>query len=281
MARLSESKMPRRDEDDIDVMSGLSVDRDDARYRQQSRQGQPTAGATSNSTRATPAGVAKSNGRPWMFSLVTITLLLVCGVLAFQVWQVSSRFATTENDLSLAIKRIDQLNHEIFATGTSVTQSGTVVEEKFKFFDSEIRKLWDVSYKRNRSAIEQNADKLKAIETSLKSATGEVKTSQTKLSALEKQQTEFTTKLKQVNSQLMAENTTLRATVEDHSEQLLLLRSELEIIQNRLKDAPKDLARRLQANEEAIEAIDAARRQIVSSITQLQNRVNQLQSGAK
>ena len=44
-----------------------------------------------------------------------------------------------------------------------------------------------------------------------------MKTSQTKLSALEKQQTEFTAKLKQVNSQLMAENTTLRASVEDHS----------------------------------------------------------------
>ncbi|MCB1662529.1 MAG: hypothetical protein H6995_02290 [Pseudomonadales bacterium] len=273
--------MPRRDEDDIDVMSGLSVDRDDARYRQQSRQGQPAAGATSNSGRATSVGIAKSNGRPWIFSLVIITLLLVCGVLAFQVWQVSSRSEATENELSSAIKRIDQLSHEVFATGSSVTQSGSVIEEKFKFFDSEIRKLWDVSYKRNKTAIEQNTDKLKTIETSLKNATGEMKTSQTKLSALEKQQTEFTAKLKQVNSQLMAENTTLRASVEDHSEQLLLLRSELEIIQNRLKDAPKDLAKRLQSNEEAIEAIDAARRQLVSSITQLQNRVNQLQSGAK
>jgi len=44
-----------------------------------------------------------------------------------------------------------------------------------------------------------------------------------------------------------------------------------------LKDIPPNLTRRVVSNEEAIEAIDAARRQIINNISLLQNRINQLQ----
>ncbi|MCF7981947.1 MAG: hypothetical protein K9K86_08175 [Pseudomonadales bacterium] len=273
--------MPKRDEDDIDIMSGLSVDRDDARYRQQTRKNQTSTGASSNGVKTASINSGIKKGRTWIFSTVSTALLLVCAALAFQVWQVNKKSQIAEGELAGAIKRIDQLSREVFVTGTSVTQSGTEIEEKFKFFDSEIRKLWDVSYKRNKTAIENNAGQIKSLAAELKTASNEVKNGQSKLSSLQKQQAELTNKLKQMNSQLLAENTTLRAAVEDHTEQLLLLRSELEIMQTRLKDTPKDLARRLQSNEEAIEAIDAARRQLISSITQLQARVNQLQTGTK
>lgn len=221
------------------------------------------------------------SGRSWVFSVVATMLLLACGALSYQVWSVGGKLSATENELADAVKRIDQLSHEVFATGSSVTESGTAIEKKFKFFDSEIRKLWDVSNKRNKAAIKKNTGQVQSLNSSLKKNAAQIKSGETKLSALEKQQVEFNTKLKQINNQLLAENTTLRATLEDHSEQLLLLRGELELMQSRLQGVPADLAKRVAVNEEAIEAIDATRRQLISNITQLQNRLNQLQAGTR
>jgi methyl-accepting chemotaxis protein len=57
----------------------------------------------------------------------------------------------------------------------------------------------------------------------------------------------------------------------------LLVRGELEQMQMRLNQLPKNLASRFAESEEAIKAIDSARRQLVSSVTQLQSRINQMQ----
>lgn len=268
--------MPRRDEDDIDIMSGLSVDRDDARYRQRTNQG-PAPGSSNGNARSREAEVVAKKGSGLGTTLVIITLLLVCAALSYQVWNVSQQTRITETALSEATKRIDQINRELFATGSTVLESSNVVEEKFKFFDSEIRKLWDVSYKRNKGAIEEHEKEIKSLTADLKKVSESFKSSETKQSALAKEQGETSSKLKQMNTQLLAENTTLRASLEDHTEQLLMLRGELELLQTRLKDMPKDLGKRLKTNEEAIEAIDAARRQLVANITLLQNRVDQIQ----
>lgn len=273
--------MPKRDDDDIEVMAGLSVDRDDARYRHKPKgQSQTQAPGKGQGAIARPAAAVPSKSISSLLALLVLVLLLVCGWLGQQVWQMKSEVSQMSSSLDLARKRIDQLGQEVFVTGSSFTESGDVIEKKFKFFDSEIRKLWDVSNKRNKAAIKKNTSQVGAISGDLKKIASQNKSSQSQLKSLQDQQAGLTKKLQQVNSELVAENTTMRATIEDQSEQMLLVRGELELLQRRLKSIPNDLAQRVKNNEEAVEAIDAARRQLINSINQLQSRLNLLQGGA-
>lgn len=271
--------MPNRDDDEIEVMAGLSVDRDDARYRHKPKGQSQSQGQGVGKGTSTPPVAASSKGINSLLALLVLVLLLACGWLGQQVWQMKSQVTEMSSSLDLARKRIDQLGQEVFVTGSSFTESGNVIEQKFKFFDSEIRKLWDVSNKRNKASIKKNTTQIGAVSSDLKKISNQHKSDQSQLKSLKDQQAGLTRKLKQVNSQLIAENTTMRATLEDQSEQMLLVRGELELMQRRLKSVPNDLAQRVKNNEEAVEAIDAARRQLINSINQLQSRLNLLQGG--
>lgn len=271
--------MPNRDDDEIEVMAGLSVDRDDARYRHKPKGQSQSPGQSAGKGTSTPPVATSSKGINSLLALLVLALLLACGWLGQQVWQMKSQVTEMNSSLDLARKRIDQLGQEVFVTGSSFTESGNVIEQKFKFFDSEIRKLWDVSNKRNKASIKKNTTQIGAVSSDLKKISNQHKSDQSQLKSLKDQQAGLTKKLKQVNSQLIAENTTMRATLEDQSEQMLLVRGELELMQRRLKSVPNDLAQRVKNNEEAVEAIDAARRQLINSINQLQSRLNLLQGG--
>ncbi len=268
--------MPRLDDDDIEVVEGLSVEQDDARYR-------PAAGGqTKTPTPDKPAGTVHQ--RPGKLKVLLLILCLlglavVCGWLGLQSVQLQKQLAQTQTSLELARKRIDQLGNEVFNTGADFTETGNVIDEKFKFFDSEIRKLWDLSNKRNRPAVTRNSAQIKNMAESVKKAASQAQSSQQKLKAVDARQSELAASFKKLNNQLLAENTTLRAALEDQSEQLLLVRSEMDILQERLKNMPRDIAQRVKNNEEAVEAIDATRRQLISRITKLQERLDQLQTG--
>lgn len=268
--------MPRLDDDDIDVVEGLSVEQDDARYR-------PASGGQTKAQKPNkPAGaVYQKPGKPKVLLLVfcLLGLAVVSGWLGLQSDRLQKQLVQTQISLELARKRIDQLGNEVFSTGADFTETGNVIDEKFKFFDSEIRKLWDLSNKRNRPAITKNSAQIKSMAASVKKAAGQAQSSQQKLKAIEARQSELVSNFKKLNNQLLTENTTLRAALEDQSEQLLLVRSEMGILQGRLKNIPGDIAQRVKNNEEAVEAIDATRRQLISRITKLQGRLDQLQTG--
>ncbi len=271
--------MPRLDDDDIDVIEGLSVEQDDERYRSKSGVGERSRGE--RSSRITAANSGKSGKKR---QLLLLLLLLVigsaCGWLVLQTLKLQSQLSETQVSLELARKRIDQLGTEVFTTGADFTQTGNVIDEKFKFFDSEIRKLWDVSNKRNRTAIAKISAQINTLTTNVKAASTQAKSGEQQLKSITAKHSELSAGFKQLSNQLLAENTTLRATVENQSEQILVLRSEMELMQRRLKNIPDNLVQRVINNEEAVEAIDATRRQLIGRITQLQDRMNQMQGGS-
>lgn len=280
--------MPIRDDDDLDVLEGLSASRDDAptSAAPKQRSAQQTGNQQQTAQRAAPSeqrpagnGAAQVTAQPapksgkGLLILLFLLLLMVIGAgvwLGQQVLQLQAEQAASSNALQLERSRVESISAQVHETGSSFVETGNVLESKFKFFESEIRKLWDVSNKRNRKAIEDNKAQLAKTDKALQ---GKLKTVEGKIAAANK----ATAKL---NKQLVSENTALRATIEAQNEQLLIIEGEMELLQQRIKNLPSDLAARVANNEEAVKSIDASRQQLIKRLTQVQQELDVLRSPA-
>jgi len=117
---------------------------------------------------SSPQIVAKRNGILW-FLVVTMFV----GVLGGGIWSynkltdVDLLLMVSRGELDHARKRIGELEALVVATDVNSNKSGTVVQaqvrlldnrakERNKFVDTEIDKLWGVTYRNNRPAIEEN-----------------------------------------------------------------------------------------------------------------------------
>ena len=117
---------------------------------------------------SSPQIAAKSNGLLW-FLVVT----MFAGVLSGGYWSynkltdVDLLLMVSRGELDHARKRIGELEALVVATDVNSNKSGTVVQaqvrlidnrakERNKFIDTEIDKLWGVTYRNNRPAIEEN-----------------------------------------------------------------------------------------------------------------------------
>lgn len=284
--------MPTRDDDDLDMFAGLSASRDDAPASAKSKQrsaaqadavkkaAHPSASAAqrpSGSVGAqavTAPAVKGGKGLLWFMFVLLLIVIGACAWLGQQVIQLQQQQAASSNALQLERSRVESISAQVHETGSSFVETGNVLESKFKFFDSEIRKLWDVSNKRNRNAIEENKVQLAKM-------TKVAQTSQSQLKTLEAKQAATSKAADKLSKQLASENTALRATVEAQNEQLLIMEGELELLQQRLKNVPNDLAARVANNEEAVLAIDASRQQLFKRISQLQQQLDLLQKSAQ
>jgi peptidoglycan hydrolase CwlO-like protein len=96
------------------------------------------------------------------------------------------------------------------------------------------------------------------------------------LKKLTSEQAEIAKAVVTFDKRLISENTSLRASLEEQSEELLLVNYRFEVLQQRLKSQSNNLSKRVAVNEEAVEAIDASRQYLLARSRQLQKQVDQL-----
>ena len=137
---------------------------------------------------SSPQIVAKRNGILW-FLVVTIFV----GVLGGGIWSynkltdVDLLLMVSRGELNHARKRIGELEALVVATDVNSNKSGTVVQaqvrlldnrakERNKFVDTEIDKLWGVTYRNNRPAIEENQKAIDNNTATVKQHREELKT---------------------------------------------------------------------------------------------------------
>lgn len=277
--------MPTREDDDLDIVAGLSASRDDTpntdkikqsapRRAAQSEPAQPTPAhresqarnGTEKTSQSVPAMPKRGNGLIWLMVLLLLVVIGACGWLGQQVLQLQQQQANSDNALQLERSRMESISAQVHETGSSFVETGNVLETKFSFFESEIRKLWDVSNKRNREAIAENAAQLKKS----------TQTFEAKLQALDKDRAAVAATVEKMNNRLASDNSALRTVIEVQNEQLLLMEGELELLKQRLNKLPNDLSARVAKNEEAVRAIDASRQLLVKRYSELQQRLDDL-----
>ena len=193
-------------------------------------------------------GQRRIKGGSMLFSS-TITIVNTVGLILLGLWFFNTSGSQQQAGKSF-IERISMLEESISIQSNKVDDLLETNSQDLKFINKEIRKLWDLSNKKNRKSISQNLNSIESIEETLQVLDKEYETLSAKqrslnleLSKLEKMQEKFSQSLDMVSPS-----------------------SENDDIEDRLVDL-----------EDAIKSMDLYRNQVNQSILSLKEKLNDLE----
>ncbi|PID43108.1 MAG: hypothetical protein CSB48_07400 [Proteobacteria bacterium] len=168
--------------------------------------------AMSEEAAFTPPGSISDTPKPGgTVMIVLLFLCLVCavGFLGFHVWNQSRTIDALQESLGDASNYMKQskllmarLEGRVYENDSELEASGSQVEKKIAFFDSEIRKLWGVAYDRNKKAIKANGDAASLLRQEVATLTGELDRFAAELSQTGKQLASVSTELDATNKRI-------------------------------------------------------------------------------
>ncbi|WP_045858211.1 hypothetical protein [Teredinibacter purpureus] len=176
------------------------------------------------------------------------------GLAGFSYWQL----VQTQQTLSAADARIVALEGQLQLTGDESSASVTALQAKLKWADSEIRKLWGVSYDRNKKDIAENKQQIAVLKNGAKSVDSKIQT------ALKN----TTAEINLINDLLDSQQSAMSGVESKALSQTTQVQALTDKIRL-LEKTEADLKRRISTNEEAIQAIDAFRRSVNQQLLQL------------
>lgn len=196
-----------------------------------------------------------------------VLALAVLGLVAYAI-HLNQLGAETRTNLENLQARFDHLEGQIMSTDESLSQSGAAIQAKLREVDSEIRKLWGVSNDRNRKAIAANEEAIKKL-TATVSQVEQTSGSQVgTMKALQSKVDQFERGIGSANAEVLA----VKAEIEQIKGRLNIVNAAAERIEattNRVNN----LDSRVRSHEEAIQSIDAFRRQTNQSLLQLRQQL--------
>ena len=113
--------------------------------------------------RAAPPAPPRRGGGFWIASTL-ILLVIMLGMGAFMYQELSAVRAQLDTRISESSEQLGSLASQLSAADESFSQSAGQVQDTLKLHMDEIRKLWDVSNRRNRGWIEENQKAVKALQ---------------------------------------------------------------------------------------------------------------------
>lgn len=240
------------------TLSGIAPDVDEIEARQATGPAEPKAtrekpreGARERPTTARPrrSPAAAAPPKSGTNALVIVALLLALVGLAgsgYLGWQ----FFVAEQELVQSQARITDLERRLDVTYDESVDSIEAVQAKLQWADSEIRKLWGVSYDTNRGNITANREQIAALKKDLGSVRSDATASRNAIEGVNNSLATVQASVTDLEASLGA--------VQGQQQQLQNLQEQLDQLSDRLTQV-SGLASRVETNEEAIAAIDAFR----------------------
>ncbi|MAC35415.1 MAG: hypothetical protein CME40_06260 [Haliea sp.] len=192
-------------------------------------------------------------------------MLLAAGA-AFWAWQLQQKLGQANVTMERYAQRIADLEDRLSDTDEGLSQNTQAMAVKIKELYSEVDKLWASAWRRNKAAIEElqkssssQGNKLSATEKSLASAQEQLKQASADLARLKSVAGDL--------ERLMSSAKANQAAVDRATETL-----------NRLSGQVAGLAKKVENQEQWLQSIDAFRRQVNGSLTELQGAVRSLQA---
>lgn len=217
------------------TISTYAPTKEDAARPQAGAKATRQAAPSSRSPAARPVVVQKKSIlAPFAF----LFALIACGAAGVLFWQLQ----LSNQRLIAADERIASLESKFEMTGDEVNTSTEAMQAKLKWADSEIRKLWGVSYDTNRKAIQQNVEDIAKVASTANSTK----------KAVDTKVNEVVAELKVVSELVEAQQGTF-TSLENRNKQMMQSIDKLE-------SAKRDLEAKVKSHEQAIEAIDAFRK---------------------
>lgn len=253
----------------------MKPSREDVVHREQSRKPSKTIEG------------ARPSGENGILIVVIIGLLCVVGAGAAGGWylwtQMEAMSSTLENStlaLNDSESKLGSLKSELANTQRSSSKTEDEVSAEIKVIRSEIRKLWDVSNKRNKKAIHANKDKIESLSAGAKKQKSQLakqskSTSATALSVAQLQD--------ELNANVQSQSA-LQAKIDALTDEVASLQVENDMLKSMAVEQEKLLQtfktgafqRQMTDLEQAVNAIDAHRRQVNGRLDQLDKEIGAL-----
>jgi hypothetical protein len=191
----------------------------------------------------------RSIGGSSLLFISLLGLINLGGLVILGLWFFNASGYQQETGQSF-VQRISFLEEEISSMKAVNEESIDSLEEQTKFIDKEIRKLWDLSNKRNR----KNIDSLTIQLTEVKASFEKLFKSNNSILAKQRARALEIAKLEKVQADLKIKLTNLNALSES-----------------------SDISEKLKSQEEAIAAFDAYRKQVNRTLLELEEKLDELQ----
>ena len=222
-----------------------------------------TAESGRGGTRRARRQASRGGGAAIANGLVVVALL---GLLAagWFIFEQHEELLDSRKDLVDARNRIGALEDRLRLTDETLSESDADTSQQLSFWETEIRKVWDIANKRNRGWIETNRANIAELVAATGNLEGTLNTLQSTASRLEAaigQQQEVADRVTAVDMQLQR--------LVQQQRDLVDKANAATQIANGLK---ADLSRRVEENEAAIAAFDTQRRELQAAMLELRNR---------
>ena len=202
-------------------------------------------------------------------SLLLAVMIGGFGIGGWFVFNQQQELLASERERAGTEERVQQLEARARATDETMSEAGEDTNEQLTFWETEIRKVWDVANKRNKkwiqdnqAAITRHQSTLNSVEASLADLRSAVSRNDTKL----QQQGEIVERLADVQEQV-------RTLVRQHRDLVDAVNTSRQVVAT-LKAS---LEPRVEKLEEAISAIDGSRQTTGAQWSQLRARLDALE----
>jgi len=244
------------DRDELGELPSIAPARDDiATRRPTSRRAEPPRG-----------------GVPPLFSLLLAVLVLGLSVSGYFLASQQQALAEAQAARAQAEARLARIEDQLSLTGQALSETENETQSQINFWESEIRKLWDVTNKRNRAWIEENQAAVKRRTNDLESQGSTVKSVAAQASDLKRALA--------AQAELVSDVKALKTRSNELLARQRSITDQLNATTQTAKALEATLAQRVKDNEEAITAIDGSRRDMVRRLTTLSDRLTALEGGA-
>ena len=162
-------------------------------------------------------GQRRIKGGSMLFSS-SVTIINTIGIVVLGLWFFNTSGSQQQAGQSF-IERFSLLEENIYAQSMKVDELIETNAQDLKFINKEIRKLWDLSNKKNRKNISQNLNSIESIKEEIDLLDREYKTISAKqrslnlkLSKLEKMQENLSQSIEGFNPSIQDDNLEVRLT---------------------------------------------------------------------
>lgn len=221
-----------------------------------------------------PARTVAGSSNAWLYvsGALAVVLLVVAVYLFREMQQVQAKLDAT---LDQSSQQLGNLASQLSATDESLSQSSGKVRETLAFHDSEIRKLWDVSNKRNKDWIQANQAAIADMKKQYAAQAKTVAALQSEIDALKKQNQQYVLQRNQMQTQLDLASESVRqaeAAVAAHKKVVDQVGQILPPLKTlaALQAKGQGLEARLADIDAAIAAIDVYRRQVNTRLDRIE-----------
>ena len=203
-----------------------------------------------------------------------VLALLIVGLCAagWFIVELQSVLITSHQQLEKAERRIALLEKEVQFTSRGLDETGKETQNQMSFWESEIRKLWDVTNKRNRTWIIENQETLAGHNGTLDIYSANLRDLKASVASHDRALGTYDKVLERLAVMELGVNDLIERQV-DGTRRLQDLTDEMNATRVVLDGLEVALARRVESNEQALASNDSWRLSVNRKLSELQERL--------